>query len=365
MKQRLTWLDTAKGLGIILVLLGHAPREIMREQYVGIDFLYYFIYTFHMHFFFFLAGYAAALSDERHQDRTPAAFFKRRARGLLIPWAVYSVLIYLLIFLLNMVPPLREMTEGTFLTLVTPGEYLIQCVSGSNPYCTHLWYVYTLFLTQILVFFCKKVYHKIYGGRKEGLGFYIGLEAAAAVGYLILPLRLPVAVSMKGYLLYYLLGMICFLWEKKQPVKKKKRTYVFCLAGPLICILNVLLIDMGMCQDPQIRKLISFSAVFVGAPLMIFILVSAARRAAGKIRVLLWLGKHSFTIYLLHQPFGCAVLGTVLLMILPDTLPCCLLIMCACIGASIAFPVTTVKAGKRMGLTKPVDILTGGRERGK
>lgn len=44
MKRRVKWVDTAKGIGIILVLLGHAPRDIMRLEYSWIDFGYYFIY---------------------------------------------------------------------------------------------------------------------------------------------------------------------------------------------------------------------------------------------------------------------------------------------------------------------------------
>ena len=52
MRQRVQWIDAAKGIGILLVLLGHAPRDIMRADYTWIDFCYYFIYTFHMHFSF-------------------------------------------------------------------------------------------------------------------------------------------------------------------------------------------------------------------------------------------------------------------------------------------------------------------------
>ena len=32
-EERINWADIAKGIGIVLVLLGHAPRDIMRMQY--------------------------------------------------------------------------------------------------------------------------------------------------------------------------------------------------------------------------------------------------------------------------------------------------------------------------------------------
>ena len=40
MRQRVQWIDAAKGIGILLVLLGDAPRDIMRADYTWIDFWY-------------------------------------------------------------------------------------------------------------------------------------------------------------------------------------------------------------------------------------------------------------------------------------------------------------------------------------
>lgn len=44
--KRVEWIDTAKGIGLILVILGH----------LKIDYLSAWIYTFHMPLFFFLSG---------------------------------------------------------------------------------------------------------------------------------------------------------------------------------------------------------------------------------------------------------------------------------------------------------------------
>ena len=54
--KRLDWIDIAKGIGIILVVLGHTLVPQVRETgFAG--FLWIFIYNFHMPLFFFLSGY--------------------------------------------------------------------------------------------------------------------------------------------------------------------------------------------------------------------------------------------------------------------------------------------------------------------
>ena len=367
MRQRVQWIDAAKGIGILLVLLGHAPRDIMRSDYTWIDFCYYFIYTFHMHFFFFLSGYVFALSSDGRGRQSFLAFLKGKLRGLLVPWAIFSLLVYGVIFLFNQIPSVASLTAGTILRSIPFGEYLTQSIAGSNPYCTHVWYIYTLFFVQILAYLLREIWRKITGRQREPLAFWIGLELLASLLYLFLPVELPVAVSVKGYVLYYLLGVICCRVRRGSPGQGaggvSGRFPFWAFPGPLLCGINVLAVDMGFLEGAAVRLLVSGFAVFLGAPLMIALLVWISQKVSGN-RVLLWFGRNSFTIYLLHQPFACAVLGTVLTMLLPQTLPFYLLTMAACIGASVVFPVLVVKIADKIGLGGCVRVLTGGRANG-
>ena len=45
-KQRIEWIDIAKGIGIIAVLIGHTNSGILRDE----------IYSFHIPLFIFLSG---------------------------------------------------------------------------------------------------------------------------------------------------------------------------------------------------------------------------------------------------------------------------------------------------------------------
>ena len=60
MQGRMAWLDNAKGLGIILVVIGHALGGLIDAQprSVPSEFreLFFLIYTVHMPLFFLLSG---------------------------------------------------------------------------------------------------------------------------------------------------------------------------------------------------------------------------------------------------------------------------------------------------------------------
>ena len=47
--ERLVFIDNAKGIGIILMILGHIPNMP--------EFFHSWIYSFHMPLFFFISGY--------------------------------------------------------------------------------------------------------------------------------------------------------------------------------------------------------------------------------------------------------------------------------------------------------------------
>lgn len=59
-QARLEWVDVAKGVGIVLVVFGHAAGGLISARLLGADSVwagaYYFVYTFHMPLFFILAG---------------------------------------------------------------------------------------------------------------------------------------------------------------------------------------------------------------------------------------------------------------------------------------------------------------------
>ena len=82
MSKRIEYLDIAKGIGILLVVLGHNDFEVISV------FVQRLIYSFHMPLFFFLSGYFLNAAIPFFE------FVKKRFNSLLKPYLFTIFLIY-------------------------------------------------------------------------------------------------------------------------------------------------------------------------------------------------------------------------------------------------------------------------------
>lgn len=81
-KERVTYMDMAKGVGILLVILGHeADLPLAARQFVT---------SFHMPLFFILSGMAVCLTGEK--ERPFSQILKRKSRSIMRPYFIFSVL---------------------------------------------------------------------------------------------------------------------------------------------------------------------------------------------------------------------------------------------------------------------------------
>jgi fucose 4-O-acetylase-like acetyltransferase len=91
-KTRLAWIDQAKGIGIVLVVVGHVIQGIHASP-IGMaegpfHFLTHLIYSFHMPLFFFLAGLVTTPGIAKSQY---GHFFLKRAEVILYPYFLWSI----------------------------------------------------------------------------------------------------------------------------------------------------------------------------------------------------------------------------------------------------------------------------------
>ena len=82
-RERLPWVDVARGLGIVLVVLGHSPALRGAPKTL--------IYAFHMPLFFFLSGFLATPASLAVPF---ASYVASQARRLLVPYFAFSALSY-------------------------------------------------------------------------------------------------------------------------------------------------------------------------------------------------------------------------------------------------------------------------------
>lgn len=81
--DRIKWIDTCKGIAMILVILGHSHLPKILQS---------FIYSFHMPLFFFLSGYVFNVKN------TFKEFSIKKLKTLYIPYLVFSLVIYIFDF---------------------------------------------------------------------------------------------------------------------------------------------------------------------------------------------------------------------------------------------------------------------------
>ena len=73
--NRIDWIDTAKGYGMLCVIIGH----------LGTPGISAFVYTFHMPLFFFLSGFLF------HHQKKIVPFILRKTKSLVIPYFCLAI----------------------------------------------------------------------------------------------------------------------------------------------------------------------------------------------------------------------------------------------------------------------------------
>lgn len=82
MKNRVKWIDIAKGMAIILVVIGH----LNKKWFPDLDILIREVYTFHMMLFFILSGFTLKYKS----DKSIKQVIKKKSKTLLIPYIAFS-----------------------------------------------------------------------------------------------------------------------------------------------------------------------------------------------------------------------------------------------------------------------------------
>lgn len=152
--NRIIWLDIAKGITIILMVLGHSSIP---------DGLSRFIYTFHMPLFFISSGWVTNFSKYNIVD-----FISHKARTLLLPFIVYSAVVLILINYLGKSP------------------FVLWIKTGWGGYA--LWFIPVLYFALVISQFIYKLENR--GIRLTIL--FIVLVGAAVLSYnkIVLPWNL-------------------------------------------------------------------------------------------------------------------------------------------------------------------------------
>lgn len=156
-KKRLDWVDIAKGIAIILMVLGHE---------VGNRSIYALIFSFHMPLFFILSGYTSGvvLTWQKFQRKLKVTFIK--------VWLLAVVMVFLLSIEYWIFNP--HETVGQFLN-----SSLLGIFWGSNNSARGIgnvgvmWFMFVFFWAKILYDFFQVIFPVKYNGIFFGILAYL------------------------------------------------------------------------------------------------------------------------------------------------------------------------------------------------
>lgn len=217
-RQRIEWVDIARGIGVFLVILGHMPRV------PGIIRLW--IFSYHMPLFFVLSGYFA-----NPVKQAGIEFFKKKVIQLLRPYVIYSVTFMMLDFFI-----LQSGVEHLKISFM---RFLL----GQGGYDI-LWFLFSLFLVEVMFNFIYNISGKFYS---------LIICIIVVLGYILSMFRLgntfklaPSLFAIGFYALGYLIKVKINFCQLLNKISWFIFMAIFNLVGFAICInLRGIVLDLN------------------------------------------------------------------------------------------------------------------------
>lgn len=324
MNKRLEWIDIARGIGILTVILGHALTTVIRENHAWAKVLYDLIYYFHMNLMFFISGLAFNLSCQKYLESSGKDYVSKKAKKLLIPYVSNSFLVFLCFSIANSVPRLEKILSKAGYGRISFKEWIREIITAENLYCQHLWYIYSLFIFSVMAFTLLKLFHDKYR-------YYLLVITIIMWLFLIDQSLFDVIWKTAARGIWFAAGT--FVSSNLCLSKKQRNISMVSFPVIIICILLIDFYNVPYTISQYIRIVLVLG--------IIFSIISFSQYLENKSNTALgWLGKNSFPIYLFHQPFFGSGLGMILYGQLHLNVFLCIIISCIC---CVFFPLMFAK----------------------
>ena len=157
--KRLSWLDSLRGFGIILITLGHLGCFELLERY---------IYSFHVPLFFFISGYLY-----RRGTQPLSTYIKKKTTTILVPFLTWTFLSTMVNVVLgyNLIPLIKRALT----------------IKGQLTWNSPLWFLLVLYFVEVLFTLLDRVNQRTYF---KGIIFVVSLVVFVLIGDIRLTLKL-------------------------------------------------------------------------------------------------------------------------------------------------------------------------------
>ncbi len=283
------WIDVAKGIGILLVILGHNNFD---QSFLTV------IHTFNMPLFFFISGY---LYHYKKYKLNPKYFISQKFKRLVIPYFVTNIIILCTYLLLSFFKLSSFDSKSSIKHLVGifygNGAPLNPSTMFTNLLSVPSWFLLGLFCASMILYIIA-YFHEKYGlACSSSLCFLIILFGFKISKHMYLPWSFDIAcVSMifmfSGYLINY--------YRKTQlHISFKNNLYNF-----FFVLLLFIIISVNGAVDMNTRTYSNLLFFGIGGLLGTYLTIEFAKRISKRedllTRVFTYFGKNSIIILLYH-----------------------------------------------------------------
>ncbi len=270
-KKRITWIDTARGYAIILMILGH----------LGAGRFGTWIYSFHIPLFFFLSGYLFSAK------RKFPEFFVRKFRSIMIPYFCLG----LPVIALNLLSRYRggALAEGEVQSTVL--DFLIQ--KRYLPF----WFLTCLFLLSLIF------YGMVRCLKKEWMLILVSVLAAIFGECYYKAGGAPLVWNLDACLMalpFFCAGYLCRQHRAQiDPFFEKQRRWLL----PVFLAVNLLAHGLGLWISGASLEMYRseygcFPLVYLSAFAGIFMMILVSQK--GKLRWVTYIGENSMIYFAWH-----------------------------------------------------------------
>lgn len=288
--NRLSYLDSARGIAIICVIIGHMNlRNRLISQY---------IYSFHMPIFFIISGMLLAYG-EKWKIRSLWDNIKRKATNLLGPYVMFSLLSIMVIALDSVQ---HENLKG-FISKV--------CKAGVNTLnldgIQTLWFLPALFIAETVFL----ILHRVVRDKRSACIFTLVVAAVTTIyavfthicndrGERLIPLTTGFNIINRA-LIGFIFLFLGYLFEKSKKLYQLEKVKLFAVALVLIFI-NLLLFRYNF---------VDLRNSVIGNPVVYYInaicgsygVIILAKLFFSKNRLFVFFGRNSLIIFATHLNF--------------------------------------------------------------
>lgn len=293
-RNRIEWIDIAKGLGMILVVVGHSGIPNILSAW---------IWSFHMPLFFFVSGIVFTAS----KYITLKAFLENRFRTLILPYFLFSIIVYLWAIQLN---------------------YHLLIVSFSELYLgwngIALWFIPVLFFTETCFFLLNShLKFKVYK--------YVIIFLLSSVGYIFYlnSFHLPFKIEVVCYaLFFYGIGSL----SKKSIIQFTTfKSIYFLLLTPFLFVASLYISlvnrpNLDMAFNIIGNYILTTIGAFVGIAFLFAIALIVSKTSIRTVefkKIATFIGRNTFIILAFHQVVLITLKKVFENYVLPKTLNIC------------------------------------------